>query len=111
MAISEYENRPQDAERTAVTAQIASLVAALPEQPGLAAARREGEQILSIVEPLGLPHKLGAAVRVYPLRRDGLDHRSTAAWNRAMSTGLGRNGGPTSDQTSAMSCQCPGPRF
>jgi GTP pyrophosphokinase len=44
----------------------------LPEKEGLALAIDEGRQIAAIVEPLGLPDQLLAAVHVYPLYRKGI---------------------------------------
>jgi GTP pyrophosphokinase len=47
-------------------------LARLPEKEGLALAIDEGRQIAAIVEPLGLPDQLLAAVHVYPLYRKGI---------------------------------------
>jgi GTP pyrophosphokinase len=47
-------------------------LAGLPEKEGLALAIDEGRQIAAIVEPLGLPDQLLAAVHVYPLYRKGI---------------------------------------
>ncbi|HEY5641757.1 MAG TPA: bifunctional (p)ppGpp synthetase/guanosine-3',5'-bis(diphosphate) 3'-pyrophosphohydrolase [Woeseiaceae bacterium] len=46
-------------------------LASLPHSERLAAAVDEGRQVAAIAEPLGLPPQLMAAVRVYPLYRDG----------------------------------------
>ena len=72
MAISEHENRQMDAERAVIAARVCDFADTLPDRPDIAAARLQGEQICSILEPLGLPEALVAAVRVYPLRREGL---------------------------------------
>jgi GTP pyrophosphokinase len=72
MAISEHDNRPLHAEPAAIAARISDFTDAMPDRPDIAAARAEGEQICAILEPLGLPEALIAAVRVYPLRRSEL---------------------------------------
>lgn len=69
MAISEQELRQT----------VRDFAKALPDRPDVAAARDEGEQIVTILEPLGLPDALLAAVRVYPLHRDGLVEPREAA--------------------------------
>ena len=72
MAIFEHQNGQMDAERAAIAARLCDFADTLPERPEVAAARLQGEQICSILEPLGLPEALVAAVRVYPLHREGL---------------------------------------
>jgi hypothetical protein len=67
MAIFEHQNGQMDAERAAIAARLCDFADTLPERPEVAAARLQGEQICSILEPLGLPEALVAAVRVYPL--------------------------------------------
>jgi GTP pyrophosphokinase len=62
MAISEQELRQT----------VTDFAATLPDRPDVEAARREGEQICAVLEPLGLPDTLLAAVRIFPLRREGL---------------------------------------
>ncbi|MDH5620424.1 MAG: hypothetical protein OEZ11_17575, partial [Gammaproteobacteria bacterium] len=53
-------------------AAVCAYVAALPEREGRDACIEEGRSIAAIVEPLGLPTEILAAVLVYPLYRDGL---------------------------------------
>ncbi len=53
-------------------ASVQAFVDELPSRDGLAVAIEEGRQIATIVEPLGLPRELLAAVHIYPLYRDGL---------------------------------------
>jgi GTP pyrophosphokinase len=72
MAIFEHENRQMDAEGAVIAAMVSDFADTLPDRPEVAAARLQGEQLCSILEPLGLPETLVAAVGVYPLRRDGL---------------------------------------
>jgi len=71
MTISEHEIGQIDAKRAAIAATVRDFVENLPDRQEVSLARRQGEQICSILEPLGLPEQLVAAVRVYPLRRDG----------------------------------------
>lgn len=71
MTISEHEIGQIDAERAVIAATVRDFVENLPKRQEVSAAREQGEQICSILEPLGLPEQLIAAVRVYPLRRDG----------------------------------------
>jgi len=52
-------------------ATVRAFIDELPPQEGLASAIEEGRQIAGIVEPLGLPRELLAAVHLYPLYRDG----------------------------------------
>ena len=61
-----------DAARAAIAARVSDFADSMPDRPDIAAAREEGEQIRAILEPLGLPEVLVAAVRVYPLRRNEL---------------------------------------
>ncbi len=72
MAISETENRQKDAARAVLAARVGDFAATLPDRPEIVAARLDGEQISTILEPLALPEALVAAVRVYPLRREDL---------------------------------------
>lgn len=71
MTISEHEIGQIDAERAVIAATVRDFVENLPNRQEVSSARQQGEQICSILEPLGLPEALLAAVRVYPLRRDG----------------------------------------
>lgn len=72
MAISETENRQIVAEPAVILTRVDDFAATLPDRPDILAARVQGEQICLILEPLALPQALVAAVRVYPLRREGL---------------------------------------
>ena len=72
MAISEHENRQIDATRAVIAGKVCDFADTLPDREEIVAARLEGEQICSILESLGLPEALMAAVRVYPLRKAGL---------------------------------------
>ena len=57
-------------ESAKVVAEVCDYLATLPEKDGLEQAISEGVEIAAIVEPLGLPAKIVAAVHVYPLFRD-----------------------------------------
>jgi len=71
MSASEVEN-PVAADTAADVVETARhYLATLPDQPRLATAIDEGEQIAAIVAPLGLPPELLGAVLAYPLYRDG----------------------------------------
>ena len=48
-------------------ATVRAFVDELPPKDGLTKAIEEGRQIATIVEPLGLPRELLAAVHLYPL--------------------------------------------
>ena len=72
MSASDAENQTNSFEPDDNVAEVRQYLAGLPEKPGLAEARREGEQIAAIIEPLGLPGAIVAAVHVYPLVREGL---------------------------------------
>ncbi len=62
MAISEQELRQT----------VSEFAQSLPDGPEVAAARHEGEQICAVLGPLGLPDTLLAAVRIFPLHREGM---------------------------------------
>ncbi len=70
MVTSELENRQSDPDGLVVAAQ--EFLAALDEQAQIRQRREEGRAIADIVESLGLPSSVVAAVFVYPLLRDGL---------------------------------------
>ncbi len=66
------ETKPERSVAAPDDAIAAALAAAkeLPEQPGIAAALAEGEQIAGIVAALGLPFDVVAASCIYPVFRD-----------------------------------------
>ena len=70
MVTSELENRRSDPDGLVAAAQ--QFLAALDEQAQIRERRQEGRAIADIVESLGLPSSVVAAVLVYPLLRDGL---------------------------------------
>ena len=72
MAISEHENRQMDATPAGIAGKVGDFAATLPDRADIVTARLKGEQISKILEPLGLPEALVAAVRVYPLRDEDL---------------------------------------
>ncbi len=60
-----------------VIASVSERLARLPDQDGLADSIAEGRDVAAIVESFGLPDGILAAVRVYPLFRDGfLDEKA-----------------------------------
>jgi GTP pyrophosphokinase len=72
MSASDAENQTISFETDDNVAEVRRYLAGLPEKRGLADARREGEQVAAIIEPLGLPGAIVAAVHAYPLVREGL---------------------------------------
>ena len=58
-------------------ATVRAFIDALPPQEGLDKATEEGRQIAVIVEPLGLPRELLAAVHLYPVYRDGFFNKNS----------------------------------
>ena len=59
-------------EQADILVNVDRLISSLPKSAGVTAAMREGRDIDAIVESLGLPDELRAAVRLCPLVRD--DH-------------------------------------
>jgi len=55
-----------------IVATVRNFLAELPEKTGLEQAIDEGEQLATIIEPLGLPSEIVAAVHAYPLFRNGI---------------------------------------
>ena len=77
MAVSTTENHDISAEQADIVDLARHFVDALPARDGIAAIIGEGRDIAAIVESLGLPNDVVAAVHVYPLVRDGfLDENS-----------------------------------
>ena len=72
MPVFEDETRPSSDDASESVAQAVAILESLPESPGPGPLRREGEAICAILEPLGLPPVLNAAVYLYPAARDGL---------------------------------------
>lgn len=70
MSISDAEKQTISGEPVDNVAEVRHFIAALPEKDGLDRARNDGERIAAIVEPLGLPDEILAAVHLYPLLRD-----------------------------------------
>ncbi len=70
MVTSEFENRQSDPDSLVAAAQ--AYLATVDEQGPIRQRREEGRAIADIVESLGLPSSVVAAVYVYPLFRDGL---------------------------------------
>jgi GTP pyrophosphokinase len=70
MSASEAAKNSDDRESAKVVADVCDYLAALPEKDGLEQVIREGVEIAAIIEPLGLPANIVAAVHAYPLFRD-----------------------------------------
>ena len=70
MSASKAEENSDGRETSKVIAEVCDYLAALPEKDGLARAIDEGEKIAAIIEPLGLPVNIVAAVHAYPSFRD-----------------------------------------
>jgi GTP pyrophosphokinase len=71
MAASRPENHDNGAEHGGIVSAAREFVATLPKSHATDAAAREGIEIAAIVEALGLPDDVVAAVHLYPLIRDG----------------------------------------
>jgi GTP pyrophosphokinase len=70
MPASDIENRQFGAEQADIIEKMHGFVDALPNQGQIAAMRAESEQICNILEPLGFPPVLLAAVHACPLVRN-----------------------------------------
>ena len=72
MVTSERDNRQIGSDQQNIVSAALEFTAELPESPATAALIAEGKAIADILEPLGLPSRLRAAVLLYPLVRDGV---------------------------------------
>ncbi len=81
MAAPNPEISANNAEQDAIVAAADELVASLPRAKGTTAALQEGRDIADIVESLGLPGDVLAAVRLWPLVRDELIDEKTLEQN------------------------------
>jgi GTP pyrophosphokinase len=70
MASTERENPVNSGDQVDIVEAVRVFCRAIPADPG-EGARLEGEAIFDIVQPLGMPAALQAAVLAYPLVRDG----------------------------------------
>ncbi len=70
MSASDAANTGSGRDSDDIVVEVCNFLAALPKKDGLEEAISEGEQIAAIVEPLGLPSEIVAAVHAYPLVRD-----------------------------------------
>jgi len=70
MSATKAEENNDREESTKVVADVCEYLAGLPKKDGLEQAINEGVEIAAIIEPLGLPDKIVAAVHAYPLFRD-----------------------------------------
>jgi GTP pyrophosphokinase len=71
MTASDTEKQRNGGDADESVVEVRQYLAALPDKEGLNRAIAEGEQIAAIIEPLGLPVKIVAAVYAYPLFREG----------------------------------------
>lgn len=76
MVTSEIENSQSSNDQDQLVAASLDFLAALDEQGRIRQRREEGRAIADIVDSLGLPSSVVAAVCVYPLLRDGLLSRA-----------------------------------
>ena len=72
MAASNTEKQLNGGDTDELVVEVRQYLAALPDKDGLNRAIAEGEEIAAIIEPLGLPVKIVAAVYAYPLFREGI---------------------------------------
>ena len=72
MVTSERDNRQIDSDQQNIVSAALEFTSELPDSPATAALIGEGKAIADILEPLGLPPRLRAAVLLYPLDRDGV---------------------------------------
>lgn len=72
MPLSNPENPANVTVQADILTATEAFIATLPDQPATTAAVTEGREIAAIVQSLGLPEKLVAAVHIYPLVRDGI---------------------------------------
>jgi hypothetical protein len=72
MSATDAEKNAGDRDPSDIVDEVCEYLASLPKKDGLEQAIREGEQIAAIIEPLGLPPRIVAAVHASPLFRDQL---------------------------------------
>ena len=72
MVTSELDNRQIASDQQNIVSVALEFMAEIPKSPESAALVAEGKAIADILEPLGLPDRLRAAVLLYPLARDGV---------------------------------------
>jgi GTP pyrophosphokinase len=85
MVVSKPENHDNGAEHEDIVAAARDFVGALPSRQGLGASVQDGDAIAAIVESLGLPRDVVAAVHLYPVVRDGFLDEETLK-NSALSS-------------------------
>ncbi len=71
MVTSELDNRQIASDPQNIVSAALEFIAEIPKSPESAALVAEGKAIADILEPLGLPDRLRAAVLLYPIARDG----------------------------------------
>ena len=77
MSATKPENHNSIDAQNDPVATVRAFVDEMPPKEGLTEAIEEGRQIAAIVEPLGLPRELLAAVHLYPLYRDDFCNKKT----------------------------------
>jgi len=70
MSATKFGKQDKNGQPAGIVAAVRDFLAELPEKIGLEQAINEGEQLAGIIEPLGLPAEIVAAVHAYPLFRD-----------------------------------------
>ena len=71
MSVTDAEKQRSHSDSKDIVAAVREYLLALPKKDGLDQCIEEGSEIAAIVQPLGLPAKITAAVYAYPLFRDG----------------------------------------
>ena len=77
MSASNPETNPQNGQQADIFANVDGLIASLPKSDRHAAAIAEGNAIGAIVDSLGLPNDVRAAVRLSPLVREGAVNKTS----------------------------------
>jgi len=72
MLATDTEKQANGSDTGDIVASVRRYLAALPQKDGLELAINEGEQIATIIKPLGLPARIVAAVYAYPLFRENI---------------------------------------
>ncbi len=72
MSATDTEKLPNERDTGSIIAEVCQYLAGLPDKDGLRQAVDEGEQVAAIIEPLGLPTRIVAAVYAYPLFRENI---------------------------------------
>ena len=83
MSATDAEKQPNGSDTNDIVADVRGYLLALPKKDGLDQCIKEGSEIAAIIQPLGLPAEIMAAVYAYPLFRDEI-LKSKDLQNRAL---------------------------